>query len=156
MPLLSPDDPPPYEIINRDGKAQLILVADHASRQTPKKLGNLGLHDAEFERHIAYDIGTETIIRMLSEKLDAPAVIAGYSRIVLDLNRPPGHPDSIPGISDKTHIPANLNLSEEDKDQRISELHDPYHEAIGHLLAHVWNRGPAPAFFSTTRWTTSP
>jgi predicted N-formylglutamate amidohydrolase len=151
--LLGPDDPPPFEIINPDGKAQLLLVSDHASRKTPAMLGNLGISDAEFDRHIAYDIGTEAVTRILSERLDAPAVLAGYSRLVLDLNRPPGHPQSIPAISDATPVPANQNLSEAEKDLRISELHDPYHEAITHMIAHIWNRGSAPALFSVHSFT---
>jgi predicted N-formylglutamate amidohydrolase len=153
QPLLGPDDPPPFEIINRDGAAQLLLACDHASRRVPKSLGNLGIAKSEFERHIAYDIGTEAITRILSETLDAPAVLAGYSRLVLDINRPPGHPESIPEVSDNTAIPANQNLSEAEKDQRVSELHDPYHEAVGHTMAHIWNRGPAPALFSVHSFT---
>ncbi len=152
-PLLGPGDPPPFEIINGNGKAQLLLVADHASRQIPHNLANLGLATSEFDRHIAYDIGTEAVTRILSKKLNAPAVIAGYSRMVLDLNRPPGHPDSIPLISDGTLIPANQNLTELEKDRRISELHDPYHEAISHMIAHIWNRGSAPVLFSVHSFT---
>ncbi len=151
--LLGPNDPQPFEIINRDGKAQLLLVCDHASRRIPESLGDMGLPAAEFDRHIAYDIGAEAITRILSRTLDAPAVIAGYSRLVLDLNRPPGHPESIPEISDRTVVPANQNLSEADKDARIAELHDPYHEAVSHTMAHIWNRGPAPALFSVHSFT---
>jgi len=151
--LLGLNDPPPFEIINRDGAAQLLLVCDHASRRVPEKLGDLGLAKTEYNRHIAYDIGAEAVTRILSENLDAPAVLAGYSRLVLDVNRSPGHPESIPEISDRTVIPANQNLSEADKDGRISELHDPYHEAVGHTMAHIWNRGPAPALFSVHSFT---
>jgi len=151
--LLGPNDPAPFEIINRDGKAQMLLVCDHASRSVPEKLSDLGLAKSEYDRHIAYDIGAEAVTRILSAKLDAPAVLAGYSRLVLDVNRPPGHPGSIPEISDQTVIPANQNLSEADKDRRIAELHDPYHEAVGHTMAHIWNRGPAPALFSVHSFT---
>jgi len=152
-PLLGPDEPAPYEIINPDGKAQTLLICDHASRRIPNSLGNLGLADEEFERHIAYDIGAEAITRLLSESLDAVAVIAGYSRLVLDLNRPPGHPESIPEISDGTLIPVNQALSEAEKDRRISALHDPYHEGVAHALGHLWNRGLPPALFSVHSFT---
>ena len=30
-PLIGPEDPPPFRVVNPDGKAQVILVADHAS-----------------------------------------------------------------------------------------------------------------------------
>jgi len=152
-PLLGPDDPPPFEVINRDGVAQLLLVCDHASREVPGRLGDLGLPPAEFERHIAYDIGAAAVTRLLSRNLDAPAVLAGYSRLVLDVNRPVGHPGSIPEISDQTVIPANRQLSEAEKEQRMRALHTPYHEAVSQTMAHVWSRGPAPALFSVHSFT---
>ena len=151
--LLSSDDPDPFEIVNAEGASQLLLICDHASRQVPSKLADLGLPAIEFERHIAYDIGADAITRSLSQSLDARAVLAGYSRLVIDLNRPPGHPESVPSVSDGTSVPANQNLSEGDLDQRISTLFDPYHEAIGHSMAHLWKRGPAPALFSVHSFT---
>ena len=38
----------------------MVLLADHASRDLPEEYGSLGLPEAEFERHIAYDIGVES------------------------------------------------------------------------------------------------
>ncbi len=152
-PFLRRSDPTPFEIINSDGLSQLLLICDHASRKVPAALGDLGLPATEFERHIAYDIGAEAITRQLSKTLDARAVLASYSRLVIDLNRPPGHPESIPANSDGTSVPANKNLTERQIDQRIAALFDPYHEAIGHSMAHLWNRGPAPALFSVHSFT---
>jgi len=152
-PLLGPDDPAPYEIINPDGTAQTLLICDHASRRIPISLGDMGLPTEEFNRHIAYDIGAEAITRILSKSLDAVAVIAGYSRLVLDVNRPPGHPESIPEVSDGTRVPANQELSEAEMDRRVCALHDPYHEGVSHALGHLWNRGGAPALFSVHSFT---
>lgn len=154
-PLLSESDPPPFEVINSEGSSSLLLACDHASRRVPSCLGDLGLSDSEFDRHIAYDIGAEAVTRNLSKSLDACAVLAGYSRLVIDLNRPPGHPQSIPEVSDKTLIPANISLSELQINQRIEALFDPYHEALGHSVAHLWNRGPAPVLFSVHSFTPS-
>jgi len=89
--LLTPDDPTPFEVVNRDGGAHILLVCDHASNVVPSALGTLGLSDDTFERHIAYDIGAAAVTRGLADRLDASAVLAGYSRLVIDVNRPPGH-----------------------------------------------------------------
>lgn len=86
--------------------------------------------------------------RLLSERLDAPLVLAGYSRLVLDLNRPVGHPESIPEVSDDVAIPANQGLDEAAKRCRITDLFEPYHDAVNRALARLWERGPAPALFS--------
>jgi len=146
--LLTANDPAPFEIINRDGTAPLLLVCDHASRVVPERLGRLGLDDAVFERHIAYDIGAAQVSRHLSEHLDAPLVLAGFSRLVIDLNRPLGHPDSIVEESDDTPVPGNQGLNETAKRQRIRELFEPYHDAVNRALARIWERGKPPAIFS--------
>lgn len=152
-PFLTESDPSPFEVINPDGASPLLLICDHASRKIPAALEDLGLPAPEFDRHIAYDIGAEHVTRNLSDTLDSRAVLAGFSRLVIDLNRPPGHPESIPKISDGTTVPANQDLTEPLIDRRIDALFNPYHEAIGHSIAHLWNRGPAPVLFSVHSFT---
>ena len=146
--LLCADDPPAVEIVNENGACALQLVCDHASRAVPQALGKLGLAEAQFERHIAYDIGAAEVTRLLAVRLDAQAVLAGHSRLVIDVNRPPGQPDSIPEISDETVIPGNRGLPEDDQGLRLSDLFEPYHDAIHEGLAHLWRRGTPPALFS--------
>ena len=148
LSLLGDDDPPSFEVINRDGKTPLLLVCDHASQEVPKVLDKLGMSDDALERHIAYDIGAAEVSRRLSAILDAPCVLAGYSRLLIDLNRPPGHPQSIMEASDNTEIPGNFTLSDDAKRQRIRELFEPYHDAVNRALARIWENGAAPALFS--------
>ncbi|MCH7865335.1 MAG: N-formylglutamate amidohydrolase [Proteobacteria bacterium] len=124
------------------------MVSDHASAAVPAVLGNLGLDRQHFQRHIAYDIGAARVTRLLAGEIDAPAVLAGYSRLVIDLNRPPGHPESILEASDGTRIPANQGLSEAAQEERVTRLFEPYHDAIHEGLAHLWRRGKPPALFS--------
>jgi predicted N-formylglutamate amidohydrolase len=147
-PLLGEGDPPPFEVVNRAGRTPLLLVCDHASRIVPQRLGDLGIASGAFERHIAYDIGAAGVARKLSESLDAPLVLAGFSRLVIDVNRPPGHPGSIVEVSDDVAIPANANLDEAAKRQRIRELFEPYHDAVNRALARIWESGTPPALFS--------
>lgn len=146
--LLGPGDPPVFEIVNREAPTPVQLVCDHASRAVPVALGKLGLDDSHFDRHIAYDIGAAEVTRRLAAALDAPAVLAGYSRLVIDVNRPPGHPDSIPEFSDGTEIPGNRSLGETARRQRVKTLFEPYHDAIHETIADLWRRGKAPPLFS--------
>ncbi|MDD9876600.1 MAG: N-formylglutamate amidohydrolase [Magnetovibrio sp.] len=146
--LIGAGDPAPFEVVNRDGAADLLLVCDHASRAVPAKLDRLGLGDPAFERHIAFDIGAAGVARRLAESLDAQLVLAGYSRLVIDVNRPIGHPDSIVEEIDGTPIPGNAGLDEADKRRRIRELFEPYHDAVNRALARLWERGTPPALFS--------
>src|SRR5580704_1137524 len=93
--LLRPTDPPAFEINRPLGSSIFFLTADHASNRIPEQLGTLGLSATDRERHIAWDIGIARVARFLSERLDACLVLQGYSRLVIDCNRPPGSPGSV-------------------------------------------------------------
>ena len=53
------------------------------------RLGTLGLHEDELGRHIAWDIGIAGVARRLAAALDATAILQSYSRLAIDVNRPP-------------------------------------------------------------------
>ena len=78
--LLTVADPPVVQVINGTGAAPVVLVCDHASNSVPISLGALGLGAGELDHHIAWDDGAAAVTRRLSERFDAPAVLAGYSR----------------------------------------------------------------------------
>ena len=154
LPLLSPNDPPAFDHINTDGKAHLVLISDHAGRSVPQSLNRLGINEDQYERHIAYDIGAAAVTRRVSELLDATAVLHNYSRLVIDCNRPLGHPESIPVLSDNTPIPANKNQSDQATQQRIDELFWPYHQKITNIIGQRWRtEGSPPALFSIHSFT---
>lgn len=153
-PLLGPDDPPPFEVVNAEGRRPLVLICDHASRAVPSRLGRLGLEDWVFERHVAWDIGAAGLTRLLAERLDAPAVLGGYSRLVVDVNRQPGHPGSIPVVSDGIAVPGNASLSAREAQARLDALFWPYHRCVGDLLAGHWVRqAKPPVLFSIHSFT---
>ncbi len=153
--LLGPDDPPPVEVVNPDAPAPVLIVCDHAGRNVPRKLGRLGLDEAAFERHIAWDIGAAIVARRLAVALNAPLVLSQYSRLVVDSNRRRGDPTAIPEESDGTPVPANRGLSEADRSARFTTLHEPYHAAIAARIAAVRQRGHVPAIVSIHSFTPS-
>jgi predicted N-formylglutamate amidohydrolase len=129
-PLLAADEPEPATVRNDDGPSPLLLVVDHAGNRMPRALGRLGIAEAECERHIAWDIGIAGVARPLADALGAVLIQQNYSRLVIDCNRPPGSPASIPEISELTPIPGNVNLSEADTAARARQIFWPYHERI--------------------------
>ena len=128
--LLSPDDPPPVRAENLEGRSPVLLICDHAGRHLPTKHGRLGLPEPELDRHIAYDIGIAETSRRLSRGINAALIEQRYSRLLVDCNRPPEAPSSIPEISETTRIPGNLNLSTAERERRLAEVFRPYHERI--------------------------
>ncbi len=128
------DEPAAFEILNADGKGNAVLVCDHASNRVPRRLEMLGLDAASFISHIAWDPGAAAVARRLSDLLDAPLVLSGYSRLVIDCNRPLDSPESIPAQSDGVPVPGNQLLTPEDRALRVEGLFNPYHDAIRGVL----------------------
>ncbi len=132
--LLGPDDPIPVRVLREGGRSDIFLTADHAGRAIPRSLGRLGVPEDDLVRHIAWDIGIAAVTECLSEALDATAALQSYSRLVIDCNRDPGVPSSIPDVSEATVIPGNMGLSAEQRAARREAIFEPYHERILSLL----------------------
>ena len=143
----------PVELVNRDGRAAVLLVCDHASRAIPAALANLGLDESELSRHIAWDIGAAEVTRALAARLDAPAVLGGFSRLIIDPNRYPGHESSILERADGVVVPGNQGLDEAERARREAAFFRPYHDALAQCLAALQRRGPPPALLSIHSFT---
>jgi predicted N-formylglutamate amidohydrolase len=128
--LLCAEDPPVFEVARANGRSPYVLICDHAGRALPRALGTLGVDERERMRHIAWDIGAAGVARELAARLDAFLILATYSRLAIDLNRPPGVPSSIVTISEHTRVPGNEDLSPLAAELRRRELFDPYHDRI--------------------------
>ncbi len=152
-PLLAEDEPRPFELINADGKAPVLLLCDHATRFIPRALGALGLDEAFLTRHIAWDIGIAEVTRHLAERLDTPAMMSHFSRLIVDPNRQTDNPTLIPEISDGVIVPGNRGLTEAQIEQRLATFFRPYHAAIDAQLDLMLERGPAPALISMHSFT---
>ena len=146
--LLAPGDPPPFTVLNPHGAAPAVLLCDHASNAVPAALGDLGLDEAARARHIAWDIGAAEITRHLTEILDAPAALSGYSRLVADCNRSHDDPTAMRQISDGTVVPGNRGLDANDRALRAEGCYWAYHRAVTALIDEVAARGVAPAIIS--------
>ena len=130
LPILAADESPPFEVLNGDAGGRLLLICDHASNIVPRARGDLGLPHVELRRHIGWDIGAASVSRHLVALMNAPAVLARFSRLVIDCNRAPDHPGLIPPVSDRTEVPGNRDLTAGERAARLAELFVPYHAEI--------------------------
>ncbi len=151
--LFEPGDPSPAVVLNAAAESPFLIICDHAGRAVPGGLGDLGLSPEAFERHIAWDIGAAGVAGKLAELLQAPCILQRYSRLVIDCNRASGQPDSIAEVSDGTTIPANLDLSLEDRAERLALIHAPYHAAIAAELDARAARGLSTAMVAIHSFT---
>ena len=137
------------------GRRDLLLTCDHASRVLPEAHGTLGLSEAELSRHIGWDIGAAALTEALVAKLDAPAVLSGFSRLLVDCNRAPDDPTLICELSDGTVIGGNRGLTPEEIARRVERYHTPYHETIARRLETMRRSVEAPAVVSIHSFTPS-
>lgn len=127
--------PAPFILVNQQGRSAVLLTCDHASNHVPEPFAGLGLDERTLGLHIAWDIGAAAVTRQLAASLDAPAVLATVSRLVIDCNRRPEQATSIPEVSDGIAIPGNRDLHPGARRARQETWFHPYHAAIGDQLS---------------------
>ena len=153
VPLLAATDPPPLSSFNREGGAAILFLCDHASNHVPGQLDGLGLDPANLRRHIAWDIGAAELAKTLARRLDGPAILAGFSRLVIDNNRGPDDPTSVPEISDGVIIPGNRRLTEAERSARSEAIFEPYHAMIDEKIDVLLATGKPPVVLSIHSFT---
>lgn len=153
QPIREDAVPPPFEVVCPEGQAPVLLTCDHASRAIPADYDSLGLDETVLRRHIAWDIGAGDVARRLAALMDAPAVLCGTSRLVIDCNRPLDDPTSIPQVSDGVIIPGNQELSAQARCERARRHFQPYHGEIGRRLDAFEARGIRPLVVSVHSFT---
>jgi len=151
--LLLPGDPPPFERYRPVGAARALIVCDHASRRIPAALGTLGVGEEALTRHIAWDIGAADLARSLADRLDAPTILAGYSRLVIDCNRRLEDPSCFVTLVDGDKVPGNVGLTPEAIRARATACYEPYHEAIAARLRDFRRAGQVPALIAIHSFT---
>lgn len=144
----------PFEIIEGARHRGLVLLADHARNLLPEAYGSLGLTPSDFHRHIAYDIGVEGVTRRIARALGVPAVLCGFSRLLIDPNRGEDDPTLIRQLYDHTVIPGNYPLDTAERQRRMERWYKPYHQCVGAMIRSVEEKsGMAPLVVSIHSFT---
>ena len=151
----------PFEIHNSDIEAGrdpgFLVICDHASNALPEGYGSLGLEASAFQRHIAYDIGAAEVARRLSDILNCPAVLARYSRLLIDLNRGADDPTLVMKLSDGAIVPANRYVDAfQDRHEflhRLNDFYEPYHAAVAGAVDRARAAGAVPIILSIHSFT---
>jgi predicted N-formylglutamate amidohydrolase len=108
---------PPFTVLNPDSRGDLVLTCEHASCAVPVEYDDLGLDDEQLRAHVGWDVG------------------AGVSRLLIDCNRDLADHDLIVSESHGVPVPGNQYIDAVERERRIREFYEPYHDAIDHLLA---------------------
>lgn len=120
----------PFQILG-DPAAPILIIADHASNHLPEGI-DLGLPPEVMREHVAIDIGVAEVAALLVAQGQCCAILAGVSRLVIDVNREPDAAGLVPVISDGHRIEGN---SIADVAERLTRFYDPYHARVAELAA---------------------
>ena len=151
--LSTKDQEPPFEVVEGLPGSRLLILCDHASNYVPPEFGSLGLSPAEFERHIAYDIGMRGVTLALARLLGAPAVLSRFSRLVIDPTRGEDDPTLLMRLSDGAVVPGNAKAGPDEIARRVARFHRPYHDAISAQLDAIVDAGDTPVILSMHSFT---
>ena len=126
-----------YKIVGSDRPGRWLVSCDHASNRVPQDVagGDLGIGADDMARHIAYDVGAAGLSLALAERLNCPAILSDFSRLVIDPNRGEEDPTLVMRLYDGTIIPANRAVDAGEVERRLAALYRPYHAAFAALAA---------------------
>jgi predicted N-formylglutamate amidohydrolase len=146
-------EPCPVETVEGSVESGILILCDHASNAVPPDLGDLGLPESEFQRHIAYDIGAAAVSRSLARQLGAPAILTQFSRLIIDPNRGRDDPTLVMRLSDGAVVPGNAKADEAEVQRRIARFYDPYDHAISTAIHKAMAAGHPPVVVTVHSFT---
>jgi predicted N-formylglutamate amidohydrolase len=126
---------PAVGILSAPESAEMIVVCEHASNHVPENLNCLGINDEVLQSHVAWDPGALGVAQHMATVFSAPLVQGEISRLVYDCNRPPEAEDAIPARSEIHDIPGNMNLTPDQRQQRIDWVYEPFRVALADEIA---------------------
>lgn len=118
------------ECLLPEAASPYLLIAEHAGNKVPAPWRDLGLAAPYLETHFAVDLGIDALTRRLSQRLQAPAVVAHYSRLFLDYNRPVEEWDHMRPDLGGIPVPGNLDPSDSERELRRQIGWAPLEQAI--------------------------
>jgi len=128
-----------FEIIDRIQSAPVVLLtAEHASSNLPNHYKWPEKDDRLFGTHWQYDPGSDDLTReMLSAGCGNVAILAHFSRLLIDLNRPLSSDTLFRTEADNQPVQLNIPLPQQEKQNRIKRYYEPYHHALKRLVQQV-------------------
>lgn len=113
-----------------DGGPLLLLSCEHAGNAIPAAWRSLFAGQQRLlDSHRGLDIGALEAARRLQRRLDARLLAARWSRLLVDLNRSPGHP--------RLFWPPVRSLPEADRARILARCYHPYRDALHARVAGI-------------------
>lgn len=125
---------------NFNSKKHIIFICDHATNNVDKKYRNQFVNTKILDSHVAYDIGAKDLTLNLTKKLKQSCIFSNFSRLLIDPNRKKTDKDSIVSSTFDYQIPINNNIKKKEKDLRVKNFYNIYHNNISKLINNKQKR----------------
>ncbi|MBK1667132.1 hypothetical protein CKO28_03615 [Rhodovibrio sodomensis] len=151
--MLSGEDGSPVETVNPDGRADVVLICEHAANRIPDALDDLGLDAETRGSHVAWDPGAAEVARAMADRLDAPLFLQRFSRLVYDCNRPVFAASAVPAVSERYVIPGNDGLDRAARADRQAAVYLPFRDCVAGFVRRRIAAGRPPAIVTVHTFT---
>jgi predicted N-formylglutamate amidohydrolase len=126
-----------YELRQGASGGKLLLTCEHASERLPAPF-SWPLPDRRLVgTHWAFDLGAREVTFELARALDASAVLARFTRLLVDPNRDESHPDLLRRVAEGEPVLLNRAVSASERALRVARFYRAYHDALDEELARV-------------------
>lgn len=112
----------------------LLVTCEHAQWGLPAGV-DLGVGDEVLRSQASWDHGALEVAHALGHAFDVPVVAGQFSRLFVDLNRPPDHPDVVPVVCYGAEVPRNRGLTTEQIAARLEAWHAPHWRRVEEAIA---------------------
>ena len=110
--------------------AFLLVTCEHGGNRVPKKYRRLFAGwESVLASHRGYDPGALTLARELARAFDAPLVASTVTRLLVELNRSPGHP--------QLHSEVTRGLARSEKARIAARYYEPYRREVEQRVAEA-------------------
>jgi len=111
-------------------RAFLLVTCEHGGNRVPKEYRRVFAGwESVLASHRGYDPGALTLARALARAFDAPLVASTVTRLLVELNRSPGHP--------QLHSEVTRGLSRPEKARIAARYYEPYRREVEQRVAEA-------------------
>ncbi len=122
------------EEIDGDFDGRLVFTCEHASATLPEPWRWPDEDRWLVDTHWASDIGAAAFTRRVAQLMNAPAILACFSRLLVDPNRPLDSDTLFRQNAEGRTVHLNETLPDSERARRIDRFYHPYHAAVSAMV----------------------
>ena len=127
-------------------RRSFLITCEHGGNRVPPRYRDcFAGHEAVLESHRGHDPGALAMARDLARALQAPLIYATTSRLLVDLNRTPGHP--------RLHSELVRALPEPERREILDRYYLPFRRRAEALIAAEVSAGRSVVHISSHSFT---